>query len=414
MRILFITAPGYEGAPQAPLQYDARFNTGDTVYFFPIMSYFDCKENEISYMTVDEVYSSLCNHSEIGKHYDIAIHPHANIFSSSWQNEMKRCAWIYQHLGIPVYVLGAGCDAGLTYNVDALEPMESVVKEFVDAVMNHGGEITLRGYFTQAALEQIGIKGLFVSGCPSIYKSGENLSINKMAVSRSAFCPLFHGGRISDIPLRWYRQYPKARFFDQDRYLAMLYHPEEAILYRWDFLYPAKEIFREDRVRGDVNYVMWKRQIFEGGYHLAFGARIHGNIIALQNGLPAFLDTEGSRTREIAEFYDIPNSYALLFNRDEDDLYDLYCELSFDTFKKTYKKRYLSFKKWLDRRIPNCLGNNADFFKELESLNYYDYRNNKNIKKRRDDYIRRMPGKWRSVILLAGKRLENEIKSLIR
>lgn len=225
---------------------------------------------------------------------------------------------------------------------------------------------------------------------------------------------MVHGQRITDIPLRYYRQYLNMRFFDQDRYFAMLYCPEKAHLYRWDFLYPTKEIFEEDRVRGDVNYMMWRRQILEGGYHFAFGSRIHGNIIAMQNGIPAFLDTIGSRTREIAEFYNIPNSYTIPFQKDHDDLYDLYCDLSFDAFQATYRKRYAAFKAWIDERIPNCLGENGAFFERLDALDYYDYRKDAAVKERRRADIEKMPGKWHSAILLGGKRIENGFKAWTR
>ena len=131
------------------------------------------------------------------------------------------------------------------------------------------------------------------------------------------------------------------------------------------------ELYKNNRIKGSMHYQPWKNQIIEGKYNFSYGSRIHGNIIALQNNIPAFVKVHDSRTREIAEFYDIPNCMNIKFDEKCDSLYDLYSELDYTNFNKTYQKRYSDFKNFLDKeQIPNLLGNNSNYLNYLASLNY--------------------------------------------
>lgn len=83
--------------------------------------------------------------------------------------------------------------------------------------------------------------------------------------------------------------------------------------------------------------------------NFAYGQRIHGNIMALLAGIPAFVDVIDSRTREIAEFYHIPNSFDMPFNPKKDDLFELYQTLDFSDFNKNYKDKFTRFQGFLDK-----------------------------------------------------------------
>ena len=139
MRILFITYPACQSSPYEPIRYQSYFNTGDAVYFFPLMSYIDCPDNDVDYVNYTDVIRNMHKNRDYGKSYDIAIHPHANILVKRNEEEMLRCAWMYRNLDIPVYVIGAGCDAGIAYDTSALRDCEQNVKIFIDAIFNRGG-----------------------------------------------------------------------------------------------------------------------------------------------------------------------------------------------------------------------------------------------------------------------------------
>lgn len=71
--------------------------------------------------------------------------------------------------------------------------------------------------------------------------------------------------------------------------------------------------------------------------------------MALLAGIPAFIDVIDSRTREIAEFYHIPNSFDMQFNPKKDDLFELYQSLDFSEFNENYKDKITRFQGFLDK-----------------------------------------------------------------
>lgn len=51
-------------------------------------------------------------------------------------------------------------------------------------ILNSGGDLTLRGAFTQYYLEKLGFNNLFVSGCPSLFMRGANAEISAERVEK--------------------------------------------------------------------------------------------------------------------------------------------------------------------------------------------------------------------------------------
>ncbi len=368
-------------------------NSGDTVYYTSGISMFYSKGLDSTFMSVQSVIDNLEQDREWArKNFDICIMMEANIFSEYYNQTLADNAHIINTLKIPTFVLGAGCQSTINYSVDFLQNIKENSKKYIDAIKNSGGDITLRGNFTKFALEQLGYKDLFVSGCPSLFLLNRDFKINTSKICRENFKPMLNAHFVSDISNKIYKDYTNSVFFDQDLYLTSLYNPAEVKdIYDSKYKSPFKELYSQNRILGNMNYYMWRKQIKEGGFNFSYGSRIHGNIIALQNNIPAFVNIIDSRTRELVEFFDIPNSMTTKFNEKYDDLYDLYLNLNYDKFNQNFSKKYDAFKEFLNKNnIPNCLDDNNEYLNLVSTFSFYDYQNDLNVQDAKKLFIKKL------------------------
>lgn len=351
-------------------------NSGDTVYFSAGMSYFMDLKN-VTIMHKEKVIEKIKQDPDFAKkNFDIVITMVANIFSKFHRPNMLDMADFVKSLKVPVYILGAGCQSDINYSFDFLNDIKDEASLFLDSILNSGGDITLRGDFTKEALEKLGYKNLFVSGCPSLYLLGQEAHISNNKVSKENFKPMLCGGCVEDINKKIYRTYKSSVFFDQDVYLKYLYKPDKLKVSEILKTTPLfLELYQNDRIKGFLNYYPWIREIIENSYNFSYGKRIHGNIIALQNNIPAFVKAHDSRTREIAQFYNIPNSFDIPFDETKDELYDLYKELDYTKFNETYKNRFNSFVDYLEnKKISNLLKQEAkEYIENISKMKYLEF-----------------------------------------
>ena len=162
-RILFLTFAG-EDLLQ-PRTYIPNKNSGDTVYFMAGMSWFYDENFQTRYMPWTEVdkYIKL-DEDWVRRNFDICIYMEANIFSVYNIRVMEARAKWFLSLKIPIYILGAGAQSTLDYSFANLNECSDSAKRYVESVLKTGGTITLRGEFTKAWLESLGLPSLFVSG----------------------------------------------------------------------------------------------------------------------------------------------------------------------------------------------------------------------------------------------------------
>lgn len=286
-------------------------NTGNKLWFQAIISEISTGENQLEYldrnMTSDYINAT----------YNMVIAPMANIFSADYADMLDKLTEKFAKIKIPVYVIACGVQAG---SYDELESLCDSIREpsirFISTIYRTGGEFALRGYFTKEFFDRLGFKSAVVTGCPSLYQMGRGLTVTipKSRKDKADFKPLFNG----DFPKIWeqMQQYPQSEYFDQHLYYNLLYNRSYVNYSKIDYCdvkkmvkefgLPAVELLVQNRINLFIDMAEWSRYIRKEEFDLSFGSRIHGNIMSILSGIPALIYAVDSRTREMAEFFDIP------------------------------------------------------------------------------------------------------------
>lgn len=88
--------------------------------------------------------------------------------------------------------------------------------------------------------------------------------------------------------------------------------------------------------------------------------------MSVLSGIPAVIYAADSRTREMDEFFDIP--IQLLKNTQKMDVYDLYMNVDYTKFNKSFAKNYDNFEHFLIKNgIVSRINENNEFMNREES-----------------------------------------------
>ena len=257
----------------------------------------------------------------ISDNYDAYILPLANAFRPSFMPKLDRLTELVEGLKIPTVVVGVGIQTDLEYNLDQLSGMDSSVKRFVSAVLDRSARIGVRGEATANYLNRLGFTDVDIIGCPSMFTDGSNFSFRTPSGSLT---------RDSRIGLSLSSTGTQAAFSDSLSAMGKVFEHNVA-LYKNAYYLPQEgrsleelvwnskpkghehdsireglfeELRESDRVRFFVDPREWFR--FGSTLDFAFGTRLHGAIAILLGGTPAHLIAHDSRTRELAEYFQIP------------------------------------------------------------------------------------------------------------
>jgi len=291
----------------------------------------------------------------INQTFDLIVAPMANVFAASFIKLQEILAERFRGIKIPVYVIACGIQAS---SYDELKEICRCLKEpasrFISSVYDTGGEFALRGYFTKEFFDCLGYPTAVVTGCPSLYQLGRDLQINGEKVAREAFKPIINGSLRNYSKLM--SEYPNAVFFDQEVFWREILDPayfEDALtddryiekLIR-KYGYDAARLLLEDRIKLFPDMNTWRNYIRNNQFSCSFGSRIHGSIMPILSGIPAILECRDARTREMAEFFDIP----FVFPKGEaQSLYDLYLGTDYSAFNRKFSEHFDYFENFLKK-----------------------------------------------------------------
>ena len=188
--------------------------------------------------------------------------------------------------------------------------------------------IGVRGPFTADVVRRLGIHNIEVTGCPTMYmRSGEDARINVPAagdISRAALhmmrdrqeYPLHQTLKtvqrqmLADCVARGFDYVVQTNF--SEAWTAFhkkieKRHLDNITAYLGPEKIPARDLedFLLNRTHIFFRYGDWKRYMETRQF--AFGARFHGNMMALMCGVPALWVTHDTRTRELCDLLHLPH-----------------------------------------------------------------------------------------------------------
>ncbi|MDD6001254.1 MAG: polysaccharide pyruvyl transferase family protein [Bacteroidales bacterium] len=356
-------------------------NVGNKLFVQAAEKYITNDYTSHTYVYYDETnfkpFANDDNIDNLNENYDLVIMPQANIFcnSDTHRNLLKMWTNGIKQFKIPVFVLGVGIQMDSISELHTL--INSIKREavdFIESVLVTGGNISLRGYQTKMFFDALGFPNTVVTGCPSMFQKGRNIHITTQKIKETEFKPvinghlgLFYKPSFANI----FSHYKNAVYLDQDQTSSVLYNPEffEQIKHDKDIFskipYKALKLIAEKRlflfydIQAIFNYLTQNRINF------SYGSRIHGNIMALLNGIPSFVYVIDSRTEELADYFNIPHSRKI----HSSNIYEEYLKCDYEKFNSVFPKLFDKFEKYLmeNHIIENKLDDFSLFDKKIEN-----------------------------------------------
>ncbi len=353
-------------------------NSGNKLFIQACEQYLTKQDIEVGYLT-----EGMTN-DFINQNFDRVVFPTANIFNERKNvlQSLNRMAEQFEQIKIPIIVLGAGAQADCYDDLDSLaNSIEKESKRFIQSVYQSGGEFSLRGYFTKELFDKWGFKSACVTGCPSMYQRGRNLSICKRNVKEIDFKPSVNGELKTLRDAWWIKQFKNYRdaiYVDQSLFYDLFYNKAYIENHKplvrnikefvGKFSETGLQLIKEGRVRLFYDIPVWSDFFQRENIDFSIGERIHGNLIALLNGVPAVVCPHDTRTRELAEFFEIPMVEDVSSKR---NIYEIYEESSYDAFNKNFASKFDNFEKFLvEQGVSYELDNRECFEQKVKEADF--------------------------------------------
>lgn len=203
----------------------------------------------------------------------------------------------------------------------------------------------VRGEYTASVLEKAGVVNLRVIGCPSLYRGmDENFRIEKKPFDpKMRACCNFRTfyGAISEAEREFllFAANREMGFAEQNHYeltLSFCRENQEAFDYFSAWLNRQKRMFFSVR-----DWDAWVRR-----YDFSMGSRFHGNVAALNNGIPALWMVIDGRMDEMTRLFRLPTMRMDEFRMDRplEYYYDL---ADFTSFNQAYPERMRTFRDFI-------------------------------------------------------------------
>ncbi len=324
-------------------------NSGNNVFQFALQKILNTKNQTVDIDT-DFLHPDILPDQRvdyINAHYDCLVFSPANALALyakdtnllRWKNKISK-------IKVPVYAIGLGAQSDNNYSMDFTKEIKNEAKDFISSILDTGGKIGARGYFTGDVIKRLGFNesDFDVIGCPSLFIEGNKLQIVKKNVERRDFSFISNGFRAwNDHSFHENFFKYSGIFICQDEFYKLLYRPDELswkeLQYLCDYDEHFYSLYKQNRIKLYCDVVSWYFDI-KNKFNFSYGCRIHGNVMSLLAGIPAFIDTFDSRVRELSEYFNIPNKAITDHNI---DLYDLYMQTDYSDFNKNFAKKYNIF-----------------------------------------------------------------------
>jgi hypothetical protein len=329
-------------------------NTGNQIIAHALLGQIDYKDISWNYQ-VDP--------HEVSERFDIFVIAAANFLFPSF--DFGGMADYIEKADLPVAIVGLGAQAR---NYDPDIKLMAGTERFLKVVAERAVSIGVRGPFTQQVLDRRGIKNVTVTGCPSYYMRGAPVAefakpdfdkVRRISVnaSRDVIGHAFDPVKMLEIVRAIYREAIAwdADFIAQSENAEIRladHAPAECANSALDEICGFLRGVADDAtVRGWVGGHMrvffsvadWIEAV--RGYDFVFGNRFHGNMVALQFGVPACVVCHDTRTEEMCRFLGLP--YVNIVDLESIDVKSLYDRVDITALNARYKALYPQYVEFL-------------------------------------------------------------------
>ncbi|MBN9672252.1 polysaccharide pyruvyl transferase family protein [Roseibium aggregatum] len=341
---------------------DHYHNIGDAFVFdssLKLLNYTKVQTLEIATFDPNEL-------DRLREEFDYVVLRGSNYINS--EMDWRQSEQVLKRLGLPVLAFGIGAQAPTDGKIELSESTRNVLRLMADSTQSIG----VRGAYTAEVLHDIGIDNTRIIGCPTAFRKNDpDLKIVLPALETVKKVGITIRREVSPAYAKDIRQYLTlhreliksfASRFDtvlmaqgeREEKKIVLGTPEQkeeaiatlkanAWASEWYFDEQVEELYRSRLFYSDVvaDYDDCVR-----GCDLVLGYRLHGNLMALANGVPAIYFTYDSRTREFADTFKIPSFDV--FAEKVFRLGDLWDQSAFDAFNHAYAQTYAAMREFLD------------------------------------------------------------------
>lgn len=345
-------------------------NLGNKLFLTSMDVYCHMDGIEYEYLTSD------MTADYINSNFNLILWPLANCFAASKEimGYLEDYIIKLNQYKIPVLALGAGAQAASYDDLDALVgAIKPTATAFINAVHKTGGVFGLRGYFTKELFEHLGFKEDYVTGCPSMYQMGRDLHIEKMDF-QDDFNIAINGDKTSMKNYRknnFLKKYPNLYFVDQGEYVLPLYDYQtitgsikgiRTMMEKYSRM--GVEMLANEKIICIYDLPRLAQYLKDLKINVSFGQRIHGNILCTLLEIPAIVYIHDSRTKELADYFEIPTCTS---KHGRVDIREAYEKASWNDFNKNFGEKYDQFEKLLMKYgMPAISSNKYTFLKDLE------------------------------------------------
>lgn len=332
-------------------------NSGNSIFWFAIQKLLLSEGVESHVMSLPQCARET---DRINSEYSAAVMCPANALNYDFRDTLAFMAETFSRFRIPVVVIGLGAQSSYDYDMSFLDAIGDSVKSFVRAILNTGGAIGCRGHFTGEVLERCGFRNgadYDVLGCPSVLLCGQDLRVAKNKGPEAPIVPAFNGPEIVNRRnfSRLLRKYPKSMFISQDKAFPLLFGAKWEAATIANLLAGSLPVYADlaegGRLKMFFDFQTWSDALKTAGVNFVVGTRIHGNIVAILSGIPAYIWAKDSRVREMAEFFGMPHAKLPSRFSSAPDLDKLYRVADYGEFNKMLPQHFANFKKFM-----NCCG----------------------------------------------------------
>lgn len=368
----------YNQSPQAVMSALGG-NSGNSVFQFSLQKLLSTPEQEVIVETelLYQLNTNPLKAEYINNNFDCLCFSPANVLADYAKGILSAYAKAFKKIKIPIYALGLGAQSDSNYTLDYLHNIRNEAKDYIEVILNSGGAIGARGYFTGEVIKELGFKqdDFEVIGCPSLFMKGPSLKIVPKDVRKEELAIVINGFRAwnSEYIQKFFKEYPNSIFVCQDEFWRLIHYPQELtwkeIQYLCDYDRNFYNMYNENRVRIYGDFQSWYYDL-KDHFNFSFGCRIHGNVVPLLAGIPAYVDAFDSRVKELSEYFYIPSGKI---DYDNLDVYRLYSSLDYTDFNKHFIEKYKRFENFFNQRGIK-INNSSTFIEEHFPKSDYGYK----------------------------------------